>query len=110
MVCFLKTNNKTNILEMKKRLYSAAVVLLFGIGISAQKTNSVKQEIKQDAKKVGTAVEDGAQWTGKTAEKGYDATKKGVKNAVKWTKKTAKKGANAVDKTYQDAKADIKKD
>ncbi|GAA5091243.1 hypothetical protein GCM10023210_18380 [Chryseobacterium ginsengisoli] len=95
---------------MEKRLYSAAVILLFGIGVSAQKTEPVKQEVKKDAKKVGTAVKDGAEWTGKTAEKGYDATKKGVKNAAKWTKKTAKKGTNAVDKTYQDAKADIKKD
>ncbi|WP_415324903.1 hypothetical protein [Chryseobacterium sp. MMS23-Vi53] len=94
---------------MKKRLFSAAVILLFGIGVSAQKTEPVKQEIKKDAKKVGTAVKDGAEWTGKTAEKGYDATKKGVKNAANWTKKTAKKGANAIDKTYQDAKADIKK-
>lgn len=95
---------------MKKRLFSAAVILLFGIGVSAQKTNSVKQEVKKDAKKVGTAVKDGAEWTGKTAEKGYDATKKGVKNAAKWTKKTAKKGADAVDKSYQNVKADIKKD
>lgn len=95
---------------MKKRLYSAALILLFGIGVSAQKTNSVKQEVKKDAKKVGTAVKDGAEWTGKTAEKGYDATKKGVKKATKWTKKTAKKGANAVDKSYQNVKADIKKD
>ncbi|WP_294265131.1 hypothetical protein [uncultured Chryseobacterium sp.] len=95
---------------MKKRLYSAALILLIGIGISAQKTNSVKQEVKIDAKKVGTAVKDGAEWTGKTAEKGYDATKKGVKNAAKWTKKTAKKGADAVDKSYQNVKADIKKD
>lgn len=95
---------------MKKRLYSAAVILLFGIGVSAQKTESVKQEVKKDAKKVGTAVKDGAEWTGKTAEKGYDATKKGVKNAAKWTKKSVKKGTNAVDKTYQDAKADIKRD
>lgn len=95
---------------MKKRLYSTALILLFGIGVSAQKTDSVKQEIKKDTKKAGTAVKDGAEWTGRTAEKGYDATKKGVKKATKWTKKTAKKGANAVDKTYQDAKADIKKD
>jgi selenocysteine lyase/cysteine desulfurase len=101
---------KQKISKMKKRLYSTAVVLLFGIGVSAQKTDSVKQEIKKDAKKVETAVKDGAEWTGKTAEKGYDATKKGVKNAVKWTKKTAKKGAKAVDKTYQDVKTDIKKD
>lgn len=95
---------------MKKRLYSAAVILLFGIGVSAQKTNSVKQEVKKDAKAVGKAAKDGAEWTGKTAEKGYDATKKGVKNAAKWTKKTAKKGADAVDKSYQNIKADIKKD
>ena len=95
---------------MKKRLYSAALILLLGIGVSAQKTNSVKQEVKKDAKKVGTAVKDGSEWTGKTAEKGYDATKKGVKNAAKWTKKTAKKGADAVDKSYQNVKADIKKD
>ncbi|WP_326981444.1 hypothetical protein VUJ46_14430 [Chryseobacterium sp. MYb264] len=95
---------------MKKRLYSAAVILLFGIGISAQKKEPAKQEIKKDAGKVETAVKDGAEWTGKTAEKGYDATKKGVKDAVKWTKKTAKKGTDAVDKTYHDAKADIKKD
>lgn len=95
---------------MKKRLYSAALILLLGIGVSAQKTNSVKQEVKKDAKKVGTAVKDGAEWTGKTAEKGYDATKKGVKNAAKWTKKTAKKGADAVDKSYQNVKSDIKKD
>ncbi|OVE54838.1 hypothetical protein [Chryseobacterium mucoviscidosis] len=95
---------------MKKRLFSAALILLLGIGVSAQKTNSVKQEVKKDAKKVGTAVKDGAEWTGKTAEKGYDATKKGVKNAAKWTKKTAKKGADAVDKSYQNVKADIKKD
>jgi len=95
---------------MKKRLYSAALILLFGIGVSAQKTNSVKQEVKKDAQKVGTAVKDGAEWTGKTAEKGYHATKKGVKKATKWTKKTAKKGADAVDKSYQNAKADIKKD
>lgn len=101
---------KTKNLKMKKRLYSVAVILLFGIGISAQKTNSVKQEIKKDAKTVGKAAKDGAEWTGKTAEKGYDATKKGVKDAAKWTKKTARKGANAVDKTYQNAKADIKKD
>lgn len=95
---------------MKKRLYSAAVILLFGIGVSAQKTNSVKQEVKKDAKAVGKVAKDGAEWTGKTAEKGYDATKKGVKNAAKWTKKTAKKGADAVDKSYQNVKADIKKD
>ncbi len=95
---------------MKKRLFSAAVILLFGIAVSAQKTNSVKQEVKKDAKAVGKAAKDGAEWTGKTAEKGYDATKKGVTNAAKWTKKTAKKGAKAVDKTYQNAKADIKKD
>lgn len=101
--------NKKNF-TVKKRLYSAALILLFGIGVSAQKTESVKQEVKKDAKKVGTAVKDGAEWTGKTAEKGYDASKKGVKKAAKWTKKTAKKGANAVDKTYQDVKADIKKD
>lgn len=95
---------------MKKRLYSAALILLLGIGVSAQKTNSVKQEVKKDAKAVGKAAKDGAEWTGKTAEKGYDATKKGVKNAAKWTKKTAKKGADAVDKSYQNVKADIKKD
>lgn len=95
---------------MKKRLFSAALILLFGIGVSAQKTNSVKQEVKKDAKAVGKAAKDGAEWTGKTAEKGYDATKKGVKNAAKWTKKTAKKGADAVDKSYQNVKADIKKD
>ncbi|MGD1318690.1 hypothetical protein [Chryseobacterium sp. 2R14A] len=95
---------------MKKRLYPVAVILLFGIGVSAQKTESVKQEVKKDAKKVGTAVKDGAEWTGKTAEKGYDATKSGVKKAAKWTKKTAKKSVNAVDKTYQEAKEDIKKD
>jgi len=95
---------------MKKSLYSAAVILLFGIGVSAQKTNSVKQEVKKDAKAVGKAAKDGAEWTGKTAEKGYDATKKGVKKATKWTKKTAKKGADAVDKSYQNVKADIKKD
>lgn len=95
---------------MKKRLFSAALILLLGIGVSAQKTNSVKQEVKKDAKKVGTAVKDGAEWTGKAAEKGYDATKKGVKKATKWTKKTAKKGADAVDKSYQNVKADIKKD
>lgn len=94
---------------MKKRLFSAALILLLGIGVSAQKTNSLKQEVKKDAKKVGTAVKDGAEWTGKTAEKGYDATKKGVKKATKWTKKTAKKGADAVDKSYQNVKADIKK-
>lgn len=79
---------KTKKIKMKKKLYSAAVILLFGIGISAQKTNSVKQEIKKDAKTVGKAAKDGAEWTGKTA----------------------KKGANAVDKTYQNTKADIKKD
>lgn len=95
---------------MKKRLFSAALILLLGIGVSAQKTNSVKQEVKKDAKKVGTAVKDGAEWTGKTAEKGYDATKKGVKKATKWTKKTAKKSADAVDKSYQNVKSDIKKD
>ncbi|WP_185140309.1 MULTISPECIES: hypothetical protein [unclassified Chryseobacterium] len=95
---------------MKKRLYSAALILLLGIGVSAQKTNSVKQEVKKDAKAVGKAAKDGAEWTGKTAEKGYDATKKGVKKATKWTKKTAKKSADAVDKSYQNVKADIKKD
>ncbi|MDR6159489.1 hypothetical protein QF023_003005 [Chryseobacterium sp. SLBN-27] len=95
---------------MKKRLYSAALILLFGIGVSAQKTNSVKKEVKKDAKKVGTVVKDGAEWTAKTAEKGYDETKKGVKNATKWTKKTAKKGSDAVDRSYQNVKADIKKD
>lgn len=66
---------------MKKSLYSAALILLFGIGVSAQKTDSVKQEIKTDAKKAGTAVKDGSEWTGRTAEKGYDATKKGVKSS-----------------------------
>ncbi|MEN4759647.1 hypothetical protein ABEG63_04830 [Chryseobacterium sp. C39-AII1] len=95
---------------MKKRLFSAAVILLLGIGVSAQQKETVKQEVKKDAKKVGTAVKDGAEWTGKTAEKGYNATKNGVKDAAKWTKKTAQKGAKAVDKTYQEAKADIKKD
>ncbi|WP_029296142.1 hypothetical protein [Chryseobacterium hispalense] len=95
---------------MKKRLYSAALILLFGIGVSAQKTNSVKKEVKKDTKKVGTVVKDGTEWTAKTAEKGYDETKKGVKNATKWTKKTAKKGSDAVDRSYQNVKADIKKD
>ena len=46
---------------MKKRLFSAALILLLGIGVSAQKTNSVKQEVKKDAKKVGNAVKDGAE-------------------------------------------------
>lgn len=76
---------------MKKKLYSAALILLFGIGVSAQKTNSVKKEVKKDAKKVETVFKDGAEWTAKTTEKGYDETKKGVKNATNWTKKRLKK-------------------
>lgn len=95
---------------MKTKLLSIAAMILFGIGVSAQETPTLKQEVKKDAKAVGNAVEDGAQWTGKTVKKGAKATKKGVKKGAKWTGKTAKKGAKAVEEGYKDTKEFVKKE
>ena len=118
---------------MKTKVLSLAAVVFFAVAINAQETKpTVKEEIKKDAKAVGTAVEDGAEWTEKTAVKGYEATKegvkdgaewtdktvkkgakstkKGVKKAVKWTEKTAKKGGEAVKEVYDDTKDYVKKE
>lgn len=114
--------------KMKKRILSAAAFLFVAVAMNAQ---TAKQEVKKDAKAVGTAVEkgakatgegvrDGAEWVGDKATKGAKATKTGVKKGAKWTGKTAKKGAKAVEKTavkgadavsdgYKDVKADLKK-
>ena len=89
---------------MKTKVLSIAAFLLCAITISAQETGTtVKQEVKKDAKAVGNAVEDGAEWTGKTAEKGYEATKEGVKDGAQWTDKTAKKGARATKRAAKKA-------
>ena len=101
---------KLKFIKMKTKLLSIAAVLLFGIAVSAQETQTIKQEVKKDAKAVGKTVEDGAKWTGKTAKKGAKATKKGVKKATKWTEKTAKKGGKAVEEGYKDTKEFVKKE
>ena len=89
---------KLKFIKMKTKLLSIAAVLLFGIAVSAQETQTIKQEVKKDAKAVGNAVEDGVKWTGETAVKGAEATKEGVKDGAKWTETTAKKGAKATKK------------
>lgn len=88
---------------MKTKLLSIAAIVFLSIGVSAQETKTVKEEIKKDAKAVGNAVEDGAEWTGKTAVKGAEATKEGVKDGAKWTGKTAKKGTKATKKGVKKA-------
>uniref|UniRef100_A0AAU6WSE4 Uncharacterized protein n=1 Tax=Chryseobacterium endophyticum TaxID=1854762 RepID=A0AAU6WSE4_9FLAO len=102
--------NEKNILLNEKEIIFSSIDSFNWNRYICTKNKFCKARGKKRCQKVGTAVKDGAEWTGKTAEKGYDATKKGVKNAAKWTKKTAKKGADAVDKSYQNVKADIKKD
>ena len=101
---------KLKFIKMKTKLLSIAAVLLFGIAVSAQETQTIKQEVKKDAKAVGNAVEDGVKWTGETAKKGAKATKKGVKKGAKWTEKTAKKGGKAVKEGYKDTKEFVKKE
>lgn len=118
---------------MKTKLLSIAAMVIFTVAIKAQESKpTVKEEVKKDAKAVGTAVEDGAEWTGKTVVKGAEATKegvkdgaqwtgktvkkgakstkKGVKKAAKWTGKTAEKGAEAVKEGYNDTKESVKKE
>lgn len=46
---------------MKTKLLSVAAVILLSIGVSAQEKNTVKQEIKKDAKAVENGVKDGAE-------------------------------------------------
>lgn len=96
---------------MKTKFLSLAALLFLAVAIKAQEAKpTVKQEVKKDAKAVGTAVEDGAEWTGTTVKKGAKATKKGVKKAARWTKKTAKKGGTAVKEGYNDTKEYVKKE
>ena len=91
------------IIKMKTKVLSIAAILFFAITVSAQETKpTVKQEVKKDVKAVGNSVEDGAQWTAKTATKGAKATKKGVKKGAKWTGKTVKKGAKATKEGVKD--------
>ncbi len=97
-------------IKMKTKLLSVAAVLLFGIAVSAQETQTIKQEVKKDAKAVDKTVEDGAKWTGKTVKKGAKSVKKGVKKGAKWTEKTAKKGEKAVEEGYKDTKEFVKKE
>ena len=82
---------KLKFIKMKTKLLSVATVLLFGIAVSAQETQTIKQEVKKDAKAVGKTVEDGAKWTGKTAKKGAKATKKALKKQQNGPKKQLKK-------------------
>lgn len=96
---------------MKTKFLPLAALLFLAVAIKAQEAKpTVKQEVKKDAKAVGTAVEDGAEWTGTTVKKGAKATKKGVKKAARWTKKTAKKGGTAVKEGYNDTKEYVKKE
>ena len=96
---------------MKTKFLSLAALLFLAVAIKAQEAKpTIKQEVKKDAKAVGTAVEDGAEWTGTTVKKGAKATKKGVKKAARWTKKTAKKGGTAVKEGYNDTKEYVKKE
>ena len=95
---------------MKTKLLSVAAVILLSIGVSGQEKNTVKQEIKKDAKAVENGVTDGAQWTAKTAKKGAKATEKGVKKGAKWTKKAAKNTGNAVSDSYKDTKDYVQKE
>jgi len=96
---------------MKTKFLSLAALLFLAVAIKAQEAKpTVKQEVKKDAKAIGTAVEDGAEWTGTTVKKGAKATKKGVKKAARWTKKTAKKGGTAVKEGYNDTKEYVKKE
>jgi hypothetical protein len=75
---------------MKTKLLSLATLVFLSIGISAQETPTVKQEIKKDAKAVGTSVEKGAKWTGKTAKKGGKAVKEGYEDTKDFVKKETK--------------------
>ena len=96
---------------MKTKFLSLAALLFLAVAIKAQEAKpTIKQKDKKDAKAVGTAVEDGAEWTGTTVKKGAKATKKGVKKAARWTKKTAKKGGTAVKEGYNDTKEYVKKE
>lgn len=107
---------------MKTKLLSLSALFFLTIAISAQETKpTLKQEVKKDAKAVGIAVEDGAEWTGETAKdgvkrtektvkKGAKATKRSAKKAARWTDKTAKKGGKAVKEGYNDTKDYIKKE
>ncbi len=96
---------------MKTKLLSVAAVALFAVTISAQETKpTLKQEIKKDAKAVGTSVKKGANWTEKTAKTGAKATEEGIKDGAKWTEKTVKKGGEAVKEGYEDTKEYVKKE
>ena len=106
---------------MKTKVLSIAAFILFAIGVSAQDTLTAKQQVNKDAKVVGNGVKDGANWTAKTAVKGYDATKEGAQKGAKWTKKAAKKtgkwtkkaAVNTKDATvkgYNDTKDYVKKE
>ena len=95
---------------MKTKLLSVAAVILLSIGVSAQEKNTVKQEIKKDAKAVENGVKDGAEWTATTAKKGVKATKKGVKKSTKWTKKAVKNTGKAIDVGYKDTKDYVRKE
>lgn len=101
---------KLKFFKMKTKLLSVSAFLLFGIAVSAQETQTIKQEVKKEAKAVGETVEDGAKWTGKTAQKGAKSVEKGVKKGAKWTEKTAKKGGKAVEEGYKDTKEFVKKE
>jgi len=106
----LKQSSK-KFIKMKTQLLSLAALVFFSIAVSAQETKpTVKEEVKKDAKAVGTAVEKGADWTADTAKKGVKATEKGIKKSTKWTKKTAKKGKKAVKEGYEDTKEYVKKE
>ena len=110
-ICELNKISTNKIYKMKTRIATFAAAVLFAMTVSAQETKAtLKQEVKQDAKVVGTTVKKGAKWTGKTVKKGARATERGVSNGIKWTGKTAKKGGKAVKEGYNDTKDFVKKE
>ena len=54
---------------MKKKLLSLVAVVIAAIGMNAQ---TVKEQVKKDAKAVGTAVEKGAKATGEGVKDGAE--------------------------------------
>ncbi|WP_027377747.1 hypothetical protein [Kaistella palustris] len=96
---------------MKTKLLTLGALTIFAVTVSAQETKpTLKQEVKKDAKAVGTSVKQGAEWTGETIKKGAKATEKGIKKGAKWTEKTAKKGGKAVKEGYEDTKDYVRKE
>lgn len=64
----MHTNHKFYI--MKTKLLAIAAMVLLAVGLSAQETQTVKQEVKKDAKAAGTTVKKGANSVATGTKKG----------------------------------------